>query len=186
VQAWEPGCAIVCCNPIRSSWRGGGGRRGQQGLHSRSGPASGHGVAGDWHQSGLLGAYAHRCRACPVADYPYLRVLLGKGNDPADFISAVLVETTSARQEAVAAAIERVGDVRVIKASDVLGNIKQQLESLFFIMLGGGLLAALAAIVQIFARFSSLPGIARASGACTARWARPGDLKRSSWARPRF
>jgi len=111
---------------------------------------------------------------------PYLRVLLGKGNDPADFISAVLVETDKrADKEAVAAAIERVGDVRVIKASDVLGNIKQQLESLFFIMLGGGLLAALAAIVQIFARFSSLPwdrkgewGLYRALGATR------GDLKR--------
>jgi len=111
---------------------------------------------------------------------PYLRVLLGKGNDPADFISAVLVETDQrADKEAVAAAIERVGDVRVIKASDVLGSIKQQMESLFFIMLGGGLLAALAAIVQLFARFSSLPwdrkgewGLYRALGATR------GDLKR--------
>jgi putative ABC transport system permease protein len=83
------------------------------------------------------------------------------------------VETDQrADKEAVAAAIERVGDVRAIKASEVFGRIKQQMESLFFIMLGGGLLAALAAIVQIFARFSSLPwdrkgewGLYRALGA---------------------
>jgi len=55
------------------------------------------------------------------------------------------------------------------------------------IMLGGGLLAALAAIVQIFARFLRFPGIARASGAFTVRWARPGALSScSSWAKPRL
>ena len=104
---------------------------------------------------------------------PYLRVLLGKGNDPADFISAVLVEIDEhADKERVAVAIERVGDVRVVRSADVLGKIKQEMKVLFLIMLGGGVLAALASLVQLFARFFSLAwdrkgewGLYRALGA---------------------
>jgi len=107
---------------------------------------------------------------------PYLRVLLGAGNDPADFISAVLVEIDEhADKDDVAARVERAGDVRVVKAADVLGNIKKEMKVLFSIMLGGGLLSAFASIVQLFARFFSLArdrrgewGLYRALGATRA------------------
>lgn len=106
---------------------------------------------------------------------PYLRVFLGDAL-PDQVISALLVEVNEGADKAVVAAgIEALGDVRVIRAADVFGNVKRQMKVLFVIMLGGGVLAALASWVQLFARFFSLAwdrkgewGLYRALGATRA------------------
>jgi len=111
---------------------------------------------------------------------PYLQVFIGKGKNPEDLVSAVLVELAEgSNKDTVAAAVERVGDIRVVKSVDVLGNIKQQMKVLFVVVLAGALLAGFACVAQLFARFFSLAwdrkgewGLYRALGATR------GDLRR--------
>jgi putative ABC transport system permease protein len=104
---------------------------------------------------------------------PYFQVFLGKDKDADGLVSAVLVDVAEyAGKTRVAKEIERLGNVRVIQASVVLQRIKKQMNMLFLIMLGGGLLAAASSIFQLFARFFSLArdrkgewGLYRALGA---------------------
>ncbi len=104
---------------------------------------------------------------------PYLQLFWGKWGDPQGLISALLVDVAPHVQKIdVVIAIDELGNFNVIQASDVLQNIKDQMNILFLIMLGGGLLAAAASVFQFFARFFSLAwdrkgewGLYRALGA---------------------
>ena len=104
---------------------------------------------------------------------PYLQLFWGKWGDPQGLISAILVDVDNHTQKSdVALAIDDLGGLSVIQASDVLQRIKDQMNILFLIMLGGGLLAAVASIFQFIARFFSLAwdrkgewGLYRALGA---------------------
>jgi putative ABC transport system permease protein len=104
---------------------------------------------------------------------PYLTLFWGKLGNPRGLISALLVDIDpNAQKSDVAVSIDLLGDFNVIQASDVLQNIKDQMSILFMIMLGGGLLAAVASIFQFFARFFTLAwdrkgewGLYRALGA---------------------
>lgn len=108
-----------------------------------------------------------------VKSIPYFQVFLGDRQDAGGLISALLVDVDEQADKAkVVKAIERAGNVRVIQASVVLQRIKKQMNMLFLIMLGGGLLAAVSSVFQLFSRFFSLAwdrkgewGLYRALGA---------------------
>jgi putative ABC transport system permease protein len=114
-----------------------------------------------------------------VKAIPYFQVFLGNNSDAKGSISAVLVDVDGDFDKAkVVKKIERTGKVRVIQASVVLKRIKDQMDVLFQVMLGAGLLASVSSIFQLFARFFTLAwdrkgewGLYRALGA--TRW----DLK---------
>ncbi len=104
---------------------------------------------------------------------PYLQLFWGKLGDPQRLISALLVDIDEQDQKGdVALSIDNLGGLTVIQSSDIFKNIKDQMNVLFLIMLGGGLLAAVASVFQFFARFFSLAwdrkgewGLYRALGA---------------------
>jgi ABC-type transport system, involved in lipoprotein release, permease component len=103
---------------------------------------------------------------------PELQHFWDQYGDPDQLISALLVKVEDGKKTEVAAAINGLGGLAVIKSSDILHGVKQQMNTVFYIMLGGGLLAALASIFQLFARFYSLAwdrkgewGLYRALGA---------------------
>ncbi|HBQ86129.1 MAG TPA: ABC transporter permease [Syntrophomonas sp.] len=103
---------------------------------------------------------------------PELQHFWQRYGDPDQIISALLVKVEAGKKDEVANAITDLGDLAVIKSSDILQGIKDQLDTVFYIMLGAGLLAALASIFQLFARFYSLAwdrkgelGLYRAMGA---------------------
>lgn len=108
-----------------------------------------------------------------VKSIPYFKAFLGDRGDADGLISAVLVDVDDRADRAAAAkAVERVGDVRAIQASVVLQRIKRQMNMLFLIMTGAGILAGVSSVVQLFARFFSLArdrkgewGLYRALGA---------------------
>lgn len=86
-----------------------------------------------------------------VKSIPYFQVFLGDRQDAGGLISALLVDVDEQADKAkVVKAIERAGNVRVIQASVVLQRIKNQMNMLFLIMLGGGLLAAVSSVFQLF------------------------------------
>ncbi|HWQ73974.1 MAG TPA: ABC transporter permease [Syntrophomonas sp.] len=105
-------------------------------------------------------------------DKPELQHFWNRYGEPDQIASALLVKVAEGKKAEVAGAITDLGDLAVIKSSDVLQGVKQQMDTVFYIMLGGGLLAALASIFQLFARFYSLAwdrkgewGLYRAMGA---------------------
>lgn len=108
-----------------------------------------------------------------ASSIPYFDVFLGEAMNADGLVSAVLVEIAEDAGKAdVVAAIERTGEVKVIQAAGVFQGIKRQMDLLFAIMLGGGLLAAASSIAQLFSRFFSLAwdrkgewGLYRALGA---------------------
>ncbi|HBC94500.1 MAG TPA: ABC transporter permease [Pelotomaculum sp.] len=89
---------------------------------------------------------------------PYLKMLYwDKIGNPEDLISATLVKTdASYPKERIAEVISGLGGVKVIKPSDVLQNVKGQMDVLFMIILGVGLLTAASSGFLLFARFYAL------------------------------
>lgn len=75
---------------------------------------------------------------------------------PEQLVSAVLVSVEEGRQEEVMRAIRKLDDVAVIQSSDTLGEIHDQMHIIYQIMLVAGILAGLASIMQLFARFYSM------------------------------
>lgn len=104
---------------------------------------------------------------------PYLELFWGKYGRPESLISAILVDVEDeSKENSIIFDIERLGGVKVVQTSGVLLNIKSQMDILFLIILGGGLLAAVSSVLQFFARFFSLAwdrkgewGLYRALGA---------------------
>jgi putative ABC transport system permease protein len=104
---------------------------------------------------------------------PYLQLFWGKLGDPQQFISALLVDIDeNADKGNVAASIVNLGGYEVIRSADVFNGIRDQMNVLFLIILGGGLLTVASAVFQFFARFFSLAwdrkgewGLYRALGA---------------------
>ena len=72
---------------------------------------------------------------------------------PDHLISAILVEVDGNHKEEVARSIRSFPELKVIETSGVMGSIKAQMESLFLVILGGGLLALLSSAVNLFSRF---------------------------------
>ena len=85
--------------------------------------------------------------------------------DPSGLISAVMVklddsyvesEFGGSREEAldaVAAELENIDGVAVVRSSKVIGQVQGNLSSMFSIMLGAALLLALACVLSLFTRF---------------------------------
>lgn len=95
-----------------------------------------------------------------------------KFGSPDRLISAVMVKTEEGRKKAVANLIELKGKFRCITSSDVMEDIQSQMNVIFLIMLGAGLLLSFASVFQLFARFYTMAwdrkselGLYRAMGA---------------------
>lgn len=104
---------------------------------------------------------------------PYLQLFWGKLGDPYQYVSALLVDIDEDTDKGdVAVSIVSLGDYDVIRSADVFNGIRDQMNILFLIILGGGLLTVASAVFQFFARFFSLAwdrkgewGLYRALGA---------------------
>lgn len=95
-----------------------------------------------------------------------------KYGQPEHLISAVMVKAEEGAKTAVANMIELKGDFKCITSSDALAEIQSQMNVIFTIMLGAGLLLTLTSVFQLFARFYSMAwdrkaelGLYRAMGA---------------------
>lgn len=95
-----------------------------------------------------------------------------KYGEPENLISALMVQVDEAQAAAVAAEISGLGNVKIIQSSNVLRAIQKQMNVVFILMLGCGVLLVLASVLQLFARFFSMAwdrrselGLYRALGA---------------------
>lgn len=79
-----------------------------------------------------------------------------KYGDPTGLLSAVLVSVDDGDQDAVAAKIEALGGVHVIKSAEAVKEVQGQMRVVFQVMLGAGVLLAVASLAQLFARFFSM------------------------------
>lgn len=81
-----------------------------------------------------------------------------KYGQPADIVSAILVETADGEQEAVAGKIKRKveGDFTVVVRSEVIAKAQETLSLSFTVMLVCALVLALASLLQLAGRFYSL------------------------------
>lgn len=81
-----------------------------------------------------------------------------KYGEPADIVSAILVETNEGEQDAVAGKINRKvdGDFSVIVRSEAVASAQKTLDVVFSIMLASGIILAVASLLQFVARFFSL------------------------------
>lgn len=109
----------------------------------------------------------------------YLAIYWERFGPPEQLISAMLVQLDERGiEEDIVRAIDNLGKVKVIEPAGVLKNIKAQMESLFLVILGGGLLTVACSFFNLFSRFFSMAwdrkgewGLYRALGATR------GDLK---------
>ncbi|MEN6437608.1 MAG: FtsX-like permease family protein [Syntrophobacter sp.] len=84
----------------------------------------------------------------------YLRIYWERYGSPDHLISTLLVEVDEDHsKEEVARSIRSLRELKVIETTSVLKNIKTQMQSLFVILLGGGALAMISSILNLFARF---------------------------------
>lgn len=91
-----------------------------------------------------------------VEDHPEYQHFWERYGTPEDLISVVTVQVADGQKDAVARAIRDLGDLDVITTSDRYKEISSQMEVLFTIMLGAGLLAVCATVVQLFAKFFTM------------------------------
>lgn len=85
---------------------------------------------------------------------PYLQIYWERYGQPDHLISAILVEVAEDySKEDVARSIRSLRELKVIETTSVLRNIKSQMQSLFLIILGGGLLAIVSSVINLFSRF---------------------------------
>lgn len=91
-----------------------------------------------------------------VKDHPDYQHFWERYGSPEHLISVVTVQVADGQKDAVARAIRELGDFDVITTSDRYKEITSQMEVLFSIMLGAGLLAVCATIVQLFAKFFTM------------------------------
>jgi putative ABC transport system permease protein len=103
----------------------------------------------------------------------YFKHFWDQYGSPDGLISAILIETEKhARKDEIRRAIIQAGDYRVVQSADVFQGIKDQMNLLFFIIVGIAGLGALVSGSQLFARFFTLArdrkgewGLYRALGA---------------------
>lgn len=95
-----------------------------------------------------------------------------KYGEPDQLVSAVMINTTPERRNAVANLIEMRGDYKCIKSSGIIEEKQEQANTIFVIMMAAGLLLCFASVFQLFARFCSMAwdrkaelGLYRALGA---------------------
>ncbi|MTV48257.1 FtsX-like permease family protein [Heliobacillus mobilis] len=80
-----------------------------------------------------------------------------KAGSPENLLSELLVEVDNPRQiEAVTEAIQLLGPLRVVQTNEVFLNVKKQMQLIFILLTGTGLLAVIASIVHLFARSASV------------------------------
>lgn len=79
-----------------------------------------------------------------------------RNGPPEQLVSAVLVSVEEGQKDAVIRAIKKIENTFVIQSSDTLGEIHEQMNIIYKIMLAAGILAGLASIMQLFARFYSM------------------------------
>ncbi|MBC9784373.1 ABC transporter permease [Heliobacterium chlorum] len=102
-----------------------------------------------------------------------LRSYWEQQGSPENLLSELLVEVENPRQiEAVTEAIQVLGPLRVVQTSEVFLNVKKQMQLIFILLTGSGLLAVLSSTVHLFARSASVTwerkgewGLYRALGA---------------------
>ena len=95
-----------------------------------------------------------------------------KYGDPDELISAVMVKTAGDNKGGVANRIEMKDHMAAISSVDVLDDIQQRMDLIFWIMAGGSMLFLIAMIVTLFGRFWTMAwdrkselGLYRALGA---------------------
>lgn len=95
-----------------------------------------------------------------------------KYGSPETLVSALLVQVEKGKSASVAGAIARLGNFKIIQANQVLKTIQEQMNTVFILMLGCGILLGLVSILQLYARFYSMAwdrkgelGLYRALGA---------------------
>ncbi|MCW2277681.1 ABC transporter permease [Heliophilum fasciatum] len=96
-----------------------------------------------------------------------------KMGDPENLLSELLVEVDDPRQvKVVAEAIRNTGSLRVVQTNEVFLNVKKQMQLIFILLTGAGVMALVASIIQLIARFASVTwerkgewGLYRALGA---------------------
>ncbi|MDR3307752.1 MAG: ABC transporter permease [Coriobacteriales bacterium] len=75
---------------------------------------------------------------------------------PSQLVSAILVDVAPGYEDRVAWRLAALGDVKVLERSAVIARAQQQLQTVFNILLGAGLVMAGASLLQLFARFYSM------------------------------
>lgn len=91
-----------------------------------------------------------------VKDTPELAYLWDEYGDPAALVSCVMVDVADGSEEAVAEEVAGMEGVAVVKGSQAVDRVADQLGSVFAIMLGAAALLTAATLFQLFARFFSL------------------------------
>lgn len=79
-----------------------------------------------------------------------------KYGQPSGLISTILVNAQPGQEDRLARLLASLGDVKVLQRSQVIEHSQQQLQAVFAILLGAGLVMALASLLQLFARFYSM------------------------------
>jgi len=93
-------------------------------------------------------------RLAESKENPFMQVYWEKYGQPDHLISAILVGVDEKHgKEDVAGSIRSFRELKVIETTSVLRDIKVQMETLFLIILGGGLLAMLSSVLNLFSRF---------------------------------
>ncbi|SHN57999.1 ABC transporter permease [Desulfitobacterium chlororespirans] len=120
-------------------------------------------------QSILMDIDTVRAFSKNIAGYDHFWARYG---EPETLVSALLVQVEEGQSATVAYQISRLGKFKVIEQSSVFKEIQGQMQVVFLIMLGCGVLLVLASILQLFGRFLSMAwdrkselGLYRALGA---------------------
>lgn len=99
--------------------------------------------------------------------------------EPETLVSALLVQVEENKLAPVAHAIARLGELKVIQQKSVLKTMQGQMQVVFQIMLGCGILLVLASVLQLFGRFLSMAWDRKSElGLYRAMGATKGDLRR--------
>ncbi|NPV92776.1 MAG: ABC transporter permease [Firmicutes bacterium] len=107
---------------------------------------------------------------------PYFNYIWKENGPPENLVSNLLIEVDENHPgEDIVKAVEGTGKLKVISTSEVVNKVRQQMDTIFVVILIGGILISAASFLQLFSRFFSLAwdrkgewGLYRALGATRA------------------